>query len=741
MSGIGRTMVTQVKTGNQNIDGVLTGRKWGHTEITFSFPTANSEYASNYDSTAPTNGFAAVTDQMTVAARFALDAGSGLGGASFSVEAFTNLSITETTATKATIRLAQSNTPPTAFAYYPGTNYDEAGDVWFGRAYNYTNPVAGTYAWHTMLHELGHALGLKHGQETNVYGAVPANRDAMEYTIMTYRSYVGDPLSGGYSNEQFSYAQTYMMLDIAALQTMYGADFTTNSGNTVYKWNPNSGDTLINGQVAIDAGGNRIFATIWDGNGIDTYDLSSYTTSVYVDLRPGEASLFSTTQRASLGDGKVALGNIYNALQFNGDARSLIENAIGGAGNDTLTGNQANNQLDGGAGADAINAGDGNDILIGGAGSDTLNGGSGSDFAYYHTSTSGVTVELWNNRASNDGFGTSDTLSSIENVYGSFYNDVLSGDGFANALYGASGNDGLWGGGGNDTLSGGDGNDVLNGNQGNDYLDGGAGFDTANYTNSTSGIYVALYSFAAADGFGTIDTLVGVEWVEGSAYNDSIVGDAADNALAGEGGNDVIYGGLGHDYLSGGAGDDIINGDGGYDSINGGSGFDSADYSTSTAPVYVDLTNGTANDGLGGVDTLVSIEAAYGSSHADIIVGSGVNNVLSGMAGNDTIYAGLGDDYILGGAGGDYLNGGGGNDTFAFNLADFATGVWDTISDFGESAGNLDILRIAGLTAGQVNIFDYGGSVYITPVNLAYGGGIVIQNFSAAQLQDQLAFV
>ncbi len=169
------------------------------------------------------------------------------------------------------MRLAQSTAAnPTAYAYMPGL-YRQAGDVWFGTNYNYTNPVAGKYAWHTLMHEIGHALGLKHGHETDGAGALPTDRDSIEYSIMTYRSYVGAG-TGGYSYEGWGAPQTFMMADIAALQEMYGADYTTNSGNTVYAWTPSSGNTLVNGQVAIAPGGNRIFATIWDGGGKDTYD-------------------------------------------------------------------------------------------------------------------------------------------------------------------------------------------------------------------------------------------------------------------------------------------------------------------------------------------------------------------------------------------------------------------------------------------------------------------------------------
>lgn len=75
-------------------------------------------------------------------------------------------------------------------------------------------------------------------------------------------AYVGAYFGASYSYEQFGAPQTFMMGDIAALQEMYGADFTTNSGNTVYKWTPGSGATFVNGAVGISPGANRSFATI-----------------------------------------------------------------------------------------------------------------------------------------------------------------------------------------------------------------------------------------------------------------------------------------------------------------------------------------------------------------------------------------------------------------------------------------------------------------------------------------------
>jgi hypothetical protein len=121
---------------------------------------------------------------------------------------------------------------------------------------------------------------------------------------MSYRSYAGAPLTG-YTSQAYGYAQTYMANDILALQTLYGADFTTSGENTVYSWSSTTGQQFVNGVAQLAPGNgtggssNRIFETVWDGDGIDTYDFSNYTTALRVNRNPGASSTTSATQIAS----------------------------------------------------------------------------------------------------------------------------------------------------------------------------------------------------------------------------------------------------------------------------------------------------------------------------------------------------------------------------------------------------------------------------------------------------------
>lgn len=445
------------KSSNVHIDAMLGDYKWATTNLTYSFPTSASFYGSPYGN-GETGSFGTLNVAQQNAGKAALAAYAAVANIKFT-------QVTESASKHGDIRMASSDRPNTAWAYFP-TTAAEGGDAWFNKSSGYySNPVKGNYAYTTFLHEIGHALGLEHPHENGM----PTERDSMEFTVMSYRSYTGAPLTG-YVNESWGYAQSLMQLDIAAIQQLYGANFTTNSGNTTYSWSPTTGEMSVNGLGQGAPGSNRVFMTVWDGGGVDTYDFSKYTTNLTVDLNPGAWTTTSATQLARLhyNGSQIADGNIANALLYKGDLRSLIENARGGSGADSITGNQADNSLWGNAGNDKLYGDNGNDVLIGGAGADRLDGGAGIDTASYQEATAGVIASLFS-PGGNTGEAAGDTFYFVEQLVGSNYADTLTGDDNINGLSGLAGND---------TLNGRGGNDLLIGGAGADVLTGGAGADT-----------------------------------------------------------------------------------------------------------------------------------------------------------------------------------------------------------------------------------------------------------------------
>jgi Ca2+-binding RTX toxin-like protein len=429
-------------TGNRNVDATLIGSKWGTLNLTYSFPTSGSNYnGATFDSNGVSLYHIDLGTQQQVAARAAfaqLSAATGL--------TFTEIQDTDTV--HANIRISQSADRDVASAYgnFPSDTRAVAGDIWFGRTSQpyYDLAFKGTWGYATMMHEIGHTMGLKHGHQdyTNsdlsfYFGGAPRygtqsltpDRDGQSWSLMTYTP--APFTNSNFAGEKVNQPQTYMQYDLAALQYMYGANYNTNSGDTVYTFSQTTGEMFVNGVGQGAPSGNKIYLTVWDGGGNDTIDVSNYANGVTVDLRPGEFSTFDQNQLANnlayQNLTNLAPGNIAMSLLYNNDARSLIENAKGGAGNDIFIGNTANNILDGGAGSDTV----------------------------IFTNTTGVNVTLNDTGAdvivSHD--GETDTLRSIENIQGTSGNDTITGNAQDNTLSGGSG--------GADTLSGGAGNDRL----------------------------------------------------------------------------------------------------------------------------------------------------------------------------------------------------------------------------------------------------------------------------------------
>ncbi len=241
-------------------------------------------------------------------------------------------------------------------------------------------------------------------------------------------------------------------------------------------------------------------------------------------------------------------------------------------------------------------------------------------------------------------------LTTVTSHDGSDKADILTGDASANLIYGYGGNDVIDGGAGNDTLYGGYGDDRLIGGSGDDILDGGAGFDMADYSSATGAVKIDLTSTYAQDtGSAGRDTLIGIEGVIGSAFDDTLTGDANANRLEGGAGNDVLKGGAGADTLLGGAGNDVLNGGVGDDTLDGGDGFDIASYVDAAAGVRIDLTKVGAmqNTHGDGFDTLSNIEGLKGSAFNDVFQGSSADETFEGGRGDDVIDGGGGVDTAI----------------------------------------------------------------------------------------------
>lgn len=485
--GSGTNTIANISTDNNNIDSLIASRRWRSRAVTFSF---TDDFWQDYEdelgypnSSIHASSFSSFDALQRSIVRDWMEMYANVSGLTFT-------ELVGVGDRDATIRIAESDAPMTAYAYEP-SRFFEAGDVWFNR-FDYNNPALGNFAYYTLGHEVGHALGLEHGHEANGIRNVAMNpdRDSMEFSIMTYRSYVGAPVDFVY-NETWGYAQSLMMYDISALQAMYGANFDHNASDTVYEFSPTTGEMSINGVAQGTPGDNRIFRTIWDGDGTDTYNFLNYTTDLNVNLAPGQWSdldVGGNVQRANLGNGNYARGHVFNALQYEDDPRSLIENAYGGSGNDQLHGNSTSNFLWGNAGNDRLFGYGDNDSLYGSTGNDWVDGGYGLDTMNGGDGIDTLDVRFWGDVYELDmSTGITnfvgETALNFENVYTGAGNDRIVGTSDRNYINTAAGNDSLIGNAGSDVLIGGEGNDLLDGSTVDgtleiDYLIGGTGADT-----------------------------------------------------------------------------------------------------------------------------------------------------------------------------------------------------------------------------------------------------------------------
>ena len=302
-------------------------------------------------------------------------------------------------------------------------------------------------------------------------------------------------------------------------------------------------------------------------------------------LQNGDGTLLGAYMEGGAGNDVFVVHNIYDDVREspgggvdevrtdldNYSAPANVEDLIfTGAGASTLNGNSLNNDIQATGSSDlTLNGFDGNDTIQGGmlaGGQSTIYGGSGNDTVSFVSATGGIALSLAVASYQDTGGAGSYFVSGIENLTGSAHNDTLNGDSGANVLQGGAGDD---------VLSGASGGDVLAGGLGDDVLDGGGASDLASYADASTGVTLNLGIQGPQDTQGAgLDTLISIEKLEGSAFNDQISGDQGANTLFGDAGNDVLAGQGGDDNLYGGAGADALKGMAGADMLYGGPGSD-----------------------------------------------------------------------------------------------------------------------------------------------------------------------
>jgi serralysin len=575
----------QEATGNSNIDALLTDKKWASDEgtytttVSFSFGSADSVYVFDAnlgydregdDFTEPTFGMSALSD----------NAKDLFYGAVENIESFTNLDLQEVQETETdagTVRIVWSDLADddaVGWAYYPGEWYG-AGDIWLISENHEETDVD---FLHTMLHELGHALGLKHSFEVD--GDLPAINskfEGVDYTVMSY------DVSARYPDATWSdlWPQSYMYWDILALQELYGVDMVTTGGADTYTFDL----------------AERYHMTIWDYGGTDTISVTNGSTDVHIDLTPGSWSNVGTTIEYR-GGGATTHENysVYIADD------TVIEKALGSDGDDTLRGNSVGNVLQGNDGDDVLLGHGGADVLSAGHGNDAVQGGSGDD-------------QVW----AGSGDVGADTLA------GGSGNDVIAGGGGSDLLIGGGADDGVikhsfiangnWSSDGSDTLYGGDGNDTLLGGGWDDGAVTDNGLYDAGEANTSGLSSDVIY---AGQGDDLVVATSGADTLGGGIGDDTLIGGGGDDVFYGgrndgdsRGVNDVIDAGDGDDQVFSGAGDDSISGGDGDDDVFNGGGDDTVDAGAGDDTLWGGGGDDTFTGG-NGADTFI-----FQSGHGD----------------------------------------------------------------------------------------------------------------------------
>lgn len=508
-----------------------------------------------------------------------------------------------------------------------------------------------------------------------------------------------DTLDGGAGSDTTDYAGDFGMIwvDLASGVGQWNA-----AQGDIYIGIENISGTEYNDRIFGDSGANRLWGNggndaLWGGDGADILDGGAGTDTL--DFA-GDSGAVAVDLGLGIGTAGSAAGDTYTG----------IENITGSVFDDRLTGDAGINRIDGGDGGDWLDGGDGADILIGGA-----NGVTKHDTADYSRSPGPVWVELTNNLT---GFGRwnwaeGDSLSEVEDLIGSAFDDLLIGTGAGaawrnNRLYGGDGNDELHSGGGfADELFGGNGNDKLVGHQldtgtifhggaGADRMEGVGALDLADYSDSSGAVWVNLGTGQGFWNDAEGDTLFTIENLRGSLGNDLLYGDDGAN---------VIYGGDGNDNIGGGGGADTLDGSTGADTIDGGAGSDTLDFSGAFGGVSVSLRANVGYWNAAEGDLYANVENVKGTAFNDYFEGNDGANTFAGNGGDDlfTVRSGFGTDVIT-----DFV----GNGSASGDRIQFTDGMFANFAD---------------LTAHSSQV---GGNVVIT----LGANTLTLQNVSLASL-------
>lgn len=524
-------------SGDQNVDSLLTLIRFkdliedGITTVTYSIPTTGSVYSDEGYSperadSEPYNDISYLTPREVSMFEEALGQISDIANVEF-------VEVADDATSAGTIRPAWTGLrgeDAAAWAYTP-FSAPQSGDIWF-LSENLLTGGVGSYFHLVMLHELGHAVGLKHPFEDDGSGVIIEDEyDGLEYTVMTYTTSVENEAIQSLSY----YPTTYMYYDILALRHIYG-EVETAPGDTTYVW----------------ADGKTYYETVWDTGGTDTYNAAGRSEDLHLNLQPGTWSNVGSPVEMYSITGHVIRTKTETVFT---PPEVTIENAIGGTGDDTLTGNSADNLLVGNDGDDIASGGSGNDTLRGNAGDDTLLGGAGDDVMWAGANDAGDDSMNGGDGADLIGGGQGDDFlvggAGTDVLFGGDGDDTLHGGDFGAAVDVTDVTSSqLWSGGGDDFVFGAEGNDAIGGGGGDDVISAGAGNDTV---------------FAGEDGDDTLN---------GGADDDVLFGSSGDDVVAGDGGEDELFGGTGNDNVLGGAGDDTLYGGAGDDTLNGGVGDD-----------------------------------------------------------------------------------------------------------------------------------------------------------------------